>query len=59
MSESLSLSEKAIFILQDRYLKKDKTGNIIETPEQLFERVARAVSSAEKEDQRESYFKKF
>ncbi|NWF97660.1 MAG: adenosylcobalamin-dependent ribonucleoside-diphosphate reductase [Nitrospirae bacterium] len=41
------LSENALTVLKARYLLKDEAGNIIETPEQMFERVARTVSSAE------------
>ncbi|MDX1371350.1 MAG: ribonucleotide reductase N-terminal alpha domain-containing protein, partial [Nitrososphaeraceae archaeon] len=36
----LKLSVNALRILTQRYLLKDKSGNIIETPKQLFERVA-------------------
>ncbi len=44
---ALSLTENAIKVLEKRYLKKDVNGNVIETPEEMFERVARNISNAE------------
>jgi len=41
------LSENALRLLQARYLLRDAAGKILETPDQLFRRVARAVSEAE------------
>lgn len=41
------LSENAMRVLRARYLRRDSNGNIVETPRQMFERVARAVSEAE------------
>ena len=41
------ISENAKRVLDARYLRRDSDGRIAETPEQLFERVARAVSEAE------------
>jgi ribonucleoside-diphosphate reductase alpha chain len=41
------LTETALHILEKRYLKKDKTGKVTETPEQMFRRVARAIAAAE------------
>jgi len=43
----VNLSENALHVLQKRYLKKDKQGNVIETPEEMFRRVARAIAEAE------------
>jgi len=43
----VSLSENALHVLQRRYLKKDKQGQVIETPEEMFRRVAQAIASAE------------
>lgn len=41
------LSENARVILERRYLKKDEAGKVIETPDQLFRRVAKAVALAD------------
>ena len=42
------LSANAQRVLHNRYLKKDDEGKVIETPRQMFERVARHVADAEK-----------
>ncbi|MFA5605554.1 MAG: adenosylcobalamin-dependent ribonucleoside-diphosphate reductase, partial [Dehalococcoidales bacterium] len=46
-SEGVSLTDNALQVLERRYLKKDKQGNVIETPEELFRRVAHTIASAE------------
>lgn len=46
-NQMIQLSENSLRVLQHRYLRKDAAGNLIETPEQLFKRVARFVASAE------------
>ncbi len=43
----IGLTENALHVLQKRYLKKDKQGEVIETPEEMFRRVARIIASAE------------
>jgi len=43
----ISLTENAIHVLERRYLRKDKQGQVIETPEEMFRRVAQAIASAE------------
>jgi len=43
----MALDENARIVLSKRYLTKDKNGKAIETPEEMFERVARAVALAE------------
>lgn len=45
----LKLSPNAIKVLERRYLLKDKEGKLIETPEQLFMRVASAIAIADKQ----------
>ena len=45
--EGLALSENSRVILEQRYLRKDADGNAIETPEELFRRVAHAVAQGE------------
>lgn len=47
MSISPHLSENAIKVLERRYLLRDQEGNIVETPDELFRRVAENVASAE------------
>jgi ribonucleoside-diphosphate reductase alpha chain len=45
---SLQLSENALKVLKRRYLKKDEEGKVIETPEEMFRRVASAIAIADK-----------
>jgi ribonucleoside-diphosphate reductase alpha chain len=42
------LSENSLMILRTRYLKKDGLGNVIETPDEMFRRVALHVAKAER-----------
>ena len=43
----IRLSENAITVLKKRdYLRRDQAGNVVETPEQMFKRVANGVASA-------------
>jgi ribonucleoside-diphosphate reductase alpha chain len=44
----IELSANALKVLQRRYLKKGENGELLETPEEMFRRVARAVSQAER-----------
>jgi len=43
----MKLSSNARYILQQRYLLRDENRNIIETPTQLFRRVARTIANVE------------
>jgi ribonucleoside-diphosphate reductase alpha chain len=43
----LNLTSNALKVLEKRYLKKDEEGRVVESPEEMFRRVARAVASAE------------
>jgi len=45
---ALQLSENSLRVLERRYLKKNTEGKVVETPEEMFKRVARAIASAEK-----------
>ncbi len=45
--ESLTLSENAIKVLEKRYLKRDKNGNCVETPADMFRRVADAIAAGD------------
>lgn len=42
-----ALSRNALQVLEARYLRRDQNGRICESPDQLFERVARAIAEAE------------
>ena len=45
----VKLSDNALTVLRKRdYLKRDKDGRVVETPEKMFRRVARAVAGVEK-----------
>ncbi|MBT4605258.1 adenosylcobalamin-dependent ribonucleoside-diphosphate reductase [archaeon] len=46
--DDIKLSLNAIRILESRYLLRDSEGSVIETPRQMFERVAKHVSRAER-----------
>jgi len=43
----MNLTENALRVLQLRYLLKDERGNVKETPEEMFNRVAKAIAFAE------------
>jgi ribonucleoside-diphosphate reductase alpha chain len=46
--KEIDLSPNAVKVLEKRYLKKDGEGQVIETPEGLFKRVARSVAEADR-----------
>jgi len=46
-AEALRLSKNALTVLEKRYLKRDKDGKVLEKPEDMFNRVANAIASAE------------
>lgn len=47
---ALKLTENAKTVLESRYLWRNAEGRIIETPSELFERVARVIASVEKRE---------
>lgn len=47
LGEKVDLSENAIKVLEKRYLKRDNQGNCIETPADMFKRVASSIAQAE------------
>jgi ribonucleoside-diphosphate reductase alpha chain len=48
ITTGINLTENARRVLEKRYLKKDKQGKVVETPEEMFRRVARAIAAAER-----------
>lgn len=46
-SSSLALSANAVTVLERRYLKRDAEGKVLETPADMFHRVAHTIASAE------------
>jgi len=60
IKDDLKFDVNALRVLQERYLLRDREGKIIETPTQLFRRVAKAIASVEKHyDKRMEYEKRF
>jgi ribonucleoside-diphosphate reductase alpha chain len=47
VKDELKLTVNAVNVLKKRYLLKDEHGQVVETPDQMFRRVAKAVASAE------------
>ena len=47
-NKPLNLSKNAIKVLEKRYLKRDEDGVLLETPNEMFLRVARNISTAER-----------
>ncbi len=43
----LNLSDNAVKVLERRYLKKEESGKLLESPSQMFQRVARHIAKAE------------
>ena len=47
--DDLKLPVNAVKVLEKRYLRKDAAGEVVETPREMFERVARAVAEPDAE----------
>jgi ribonucleoside-diphosphate reductase alpha chain len=47
VEDDVKLSINAIKVLERRYLKKDPDGTVIETPKQMFQRVAKNIAEAD------------
>jgi ribonucleoside-diphosphate reductase alpha chain len=45
---TLRLSDNSLKVLEKRYLKKDENGKVIETPSEMFSRVAKTIASADR-----------
>jgi len=50
VKDKFKLTLNATRVLERRYLLKDKEGKVIETPDAMFKRVAKAVAKAEKKN---------
>jgi len=62
VKDELKLSLNALKVLERRYLRKDEYGRPVETPLEMFERVARNIAEAEKnygKDPEEAHIKFF
>jgi ribonucleoside-diphosphate reductase alpha chain len=46
--EMAQLTQNAMTVLKKRYLQKDPQGNVVETPEELFMRVAKNIAQADR-----------
>lgn len=53
----IELSENAIKVLEKRYLNKNAKGEPVETPEQMFRRVADNIASAETDAKKQEHYK--
>jgi len=47
VKDDLKMGVNATKVLQNRYLVKDEEGNVVETPSQMFHRVAKAIAKAD------------
>jgi len=47
VENTIELSPNSFTVLEKRYLKKDEHGSVVETPEEMFRRVAHNVASAD------------
>jgi ribonucleoside-diphosphate reductase alpha chain len=52
VKDDLDLSPNQLKVMRNRYLLKDQDGNVIETPSELFHRVAKNLAVVEKADKR-------
>ena len=48
IGNTLELSPNSMTVLEKRYLRKDENGNVVETPEDMFRRVASNIASADR-----------
>jgi ribonucleoside-diphosphate reductase alpha chain len=46
-NNGIPLTDNALRVLERRYLRKNRTGKVIETPEGLFRRVAKTIAAAD------------
>ncbi|NQV00102.1 MAG: adenosylcobalamin-dependent ribonucleoside-diphosphate reductase, partial [Parcubacteria group bacterium] len=48
LKTKINLTDNALTVLEKRALRKDENGELLETPEELFRRVAKFIASADK-----------
>lgn len=53
---SFDLPENTKNLLEDRYLKRNEAREIVETPEELFIRVAENIAAAEEDEEKQEYY---
>ncbi len=54
LSDKLNLTNNAKVVLERRYLKKDQNGNVSETPEEMFWRVASTIAQADHNERKDN-----
>ncbi|MCA9390003.1 adenosylcobalamin-dependent ribonucleoside-diphosphate reductase [candidate division WWE3 bacterium] len=60
VTDDIGLSYNTLYILKRRYLKRNEKGEIIETPRQMIERIAKALSKVEStEKKQKEWYEKF
>lgn len=59
VKDDLDFSPNQLKVLQSRYLLKDENGKVIETPSELFRRVAKNLAVVEKKEKRKQVEEKF
>jgi ribonucleoside-diphosphate reductase alpha chain len=60
VTDDIGFSYNTLYILKTRYLKRNEKGKVVETPKEMFRRIAKHVSDAENTlVKRKEYFKKF
>ena len=60
ITDDIGLSYNTLFILKERYLKRNEKGEIVETPRGMIERVAKHLSSVEKtEEEQKKWYQAF
>jgi len=59
VKDDLGLSVNQLKVLENRYLRHDEYGRVIETPKRLFKRVARFIAKQEKKSKRKQWSKRF
>ncbi|NMC35888.1 adenosylcobalamin-dependent ribonucleoside-diphosphate reductase [Candidatus Beckwithbacteria bacterium] len=59
VEDDIGMSLNQLKVLERRYLRHDEEGKVVETPKQLFRRVAKAIAANEKDDKQKEYEQKF